>query len=469
LPKGLDGRDCFVAGDWNCVPEPAIDSTNPNLESPQGYLHQFQPWRQSKATGPSWFKLPPDLLEKTDNNRCDRWARTKLLLKPRLVELSYRLAKARTKKDPAALALRARLPPELIGPASVYVRLRQVRVQDLVDSLVSKEGERLEEPEDMLKECMSFFGDLYTSEPSSMPDRRELLSNLTAKVDPLDRINLDRPFDEDELQLGLRRAKNKSAPGPDGLSYAFYAATWDVSGPILTECLNALMEGAGPSSPEHITNLVLLHKDGDKDQLKNKRPISLINIDERPDQTGFIPGRQIGENIEAVQNIQAVLLKFGFGPKIRRVIMGSSTNTKARVVLNGWLSAPVSIGRGVRQGSPLAPSIFALCMEPLAAKLRNDLVGIRHTGLDNCQTKIRAFKASLFADDLAAGLAGRTDSMKLNEALALFKFLKEPNGMAGESKEILFGILESKSELEWIYVRPLTCGQVLCYQCLLLY
>ena len=577
LRKSLQGKDFFVAGDWNCVPAPAIDSDKPvNEKKPNkgnkgtvqlhnlirqarfvdayrtlypekvtftnvspgdaanrrldhiyvsagmaGNINKVYHWEKGRSThlpvvlswlvpgaipiGPSWFKVPPDLFEdsvrvvgiKSMITACwdraglvfqkpnERWNYAKELLKPRLSHLSSILAKQRTVVDPNALALRARLPADLVGPASIHIRLRQVRAQDLVESIQSKEGVRLDHPDDMLGECMSFFEDLYKSEPISKPDCTDLLENLETKVEEGDRLALEQPFVKEVLEIGLKSANSKSAPGPDGLSYLFYAATWEVTGPILAECMNALFLGTEPY-PEHVTNLVLLHKDGDKDQLRNKRPISLINVDERlmdkainfrvakllpklihPDQTGFIPGRWIGENIEAVQNLieegnkyqgvlasvdfekaydrvehaylEAVLIKFGFGPNISRAMMGSSTNTKARILLNGWLSGPVSIERGVRQGSPLAPSLFALCMEPLAAKLRKDLVGIRHTGLiPQSQTKIQPFKASLFADDLSNGLCGQKDLPKLEGALDMFE--KAGGGRRNQQKSFVYGI-----------------------------
>jgi hypothetical protein len=189
--------------------------------------------------------------------------------------------------------------------------------------------------------------------------------------------------------------------------------------------MNALGEEADPAV-SHRAHISLLHKKGDKDLLNNKRPISLINTDERildqalnmrlcfkllklthPTQTGFVPTRWIGDNIATVQQvldegsggmlafldfekaydrlshncIKAILMNAGIGPRYRRWTMRSITNASARIVMNGWLSEAFPIQRGLRQGSPLSPSLFALCIEPLAALLRRRLHGIRAKNL----------------------------------------------------------------------------------------
>jgi hypothetical protein len=80
-----------------------------------------------------------------------------------LNELSYRLARLRKEKSQKAAALRARLPEELTGPASVQIRLKQVRASDLIDSLALEDGRVLEDTDEMLGEAVAYFGNLYTS------------------------------------------------------------------------------------------------------------------------------------------------------------------------------------------------------------------------------------------------------------------------------------------------------------------
>ncbi|KAM0792706.1 hypothetical protein ACM66B_002485 [Microbotryomycetes sp. NB124-2] len=184
-----------------------------------------------------------------------------------------------------------------------------------------------------------------------------------------------------------------------------------------------------PSTESHIH---LLQKNApDPTLLANKRPLSLINTDERlfsqahnrrlapqlvnvihKTQTGFIPGRHIDENIASMQlamdkptgpepftqsladdalvaildfqkaydrlsheYLDAVLDTFGFGPRARQWYRCTYSGHTARVFMNGWLSRAFDLKSGVRQGDPLAPSLFALAIEPLAVLIRLRVTG----------------------------------------------------------------------------------------------
>ena len=183
-------------------------------------------------------------------------------------------------------------------------------------------------------------------------------------------------------------------------------------------------------------------EDSDLSTLANWRPITLLNLDYKiaskiiarrlekvlallinPDQTGFIKGRYIGQNIRLIndileqtklQNIPGILLQldfrkafdtiewefiqrtialFNFGESIQRWISIFYTNTESAVLNNGFCTNYFSLSRGVRQGCPLSPYLFVLAVELLACKIRQDkeIQGIKVLG--------KELKLSQFADD----------------------------------------------------------------------
>jgi len=151
--------------------------------------------------------------------------------------------------------------------------------------------------------------------------------------------------------------------------------------------------------------------------LKNWRPITLLNVDYKlatkciarrlekvfphlieRDQTGYIKGRYIGENIHAISDIieqhknkqgMILFLDFekafdsleweylfkvldirNFGPSFLNWIHTFYKNISSCVIDNGFSSEFFALQRGVRQGCPLSGLLFVLAVEPLAHQIR---------------------------------------------------------------------------------------------------
>lgn len=142
------------------------------------------------------------------------------------------------------------------------------------------------------------------------------------------------------------------------------------------------------------------------------------------DQVGFIPCRQAGDNTRRVidlvevanrNTMEAILLsldaekafdRLGWpflfatlnragieGPFLRAITHLYSAPT-AQVRTNFATSPTFLISNGTRQGCPLSPLLYALCIEPLAAHIRNN------SSIHGIPVHTRDFKISLFADDV---------------------------------------------------------------------
>ena len=314
--------------------------------------------------------------------------------------------------------------------------IRELKYPD--GTLVTKEDE-------ILKEIEIFYNDLYTASTSV---ENALFQSFIANLE-IPKLE-DSVSSELEGEITLRECKDilctfssGKSPGEDGFTWEFYNCFFDLLGQDLVDCFNASYRAGEMSLSQRRGVITLIPKeDSDLSTLANWRPITLLNLDYKiaskiiarrlekvlallinPDQTGFIKGRYIGQNIRLIndileqtklQNIPGILLQldfrkafdtiewefiqrtialFNFGESIQRWISIFYTNTESAVLNNGFCTNYFSLSRGVRQGCPLSPYLFVLAVELLACKIRQDkeIQGIKVLG--------KELKLSQFADD----------------------------------------------------------------------
>lgn len=223
--------------------------------------------------------------------------------------------------------------------------------------------------------------------------------------------------------------------------------------------------------------------------LKNWRPISLLNCTYKlastclanrlknvlphlinSDQTGFMAGRYIGENIRLIYDlfcytehenkpgllllvdfekafdsvswsfINNVLDYFNFGPDFKQWINILYKNTKSCVQINGHISQWFNLQRGCRQGDPISPYIFLLCAEILAVMIRNNRL------IKGIKVRNREFVISQYADDTSFILDGSGQS--LEQALIVLKFYAEISGLGvnvDKTSVIWFGSMKNSN------------------------
>jgi hypothetical protein len=319
---------------------------------------------------------------------------------------------------------------------------------------------RTSDPDVMREIVQKYYQQLYTTDRVTEDEIDKYLQTINSnrKVDSLENDALIAPITLDDLLEQVKRSPNQSSPGQDGLGYQFLNVLFHIPAlqPLILEVYNrALTSGVTPSPWKEI-RVRLLPKKGDLTNLKNWRPISLINCDVKiftrvlnlrlstivndiiePSQTVFIRGRFIGDNglllhlvIQQAQftkysglglllkqkkaydrvnpqYLVRVLKSFGFHDKFVRCIHHLFFGNSVQINVNGFFSQTIDQQRGLRQGDPLSPLLFNLALEPLLLAINQDNEIIGYTFFDS-DTEHRV-KTLAYADDICTILHNVND------------------------------------------------------------
>ena len=79
-----------------------------------------------------------------------------------------------------------------------------------------------------------------------------------------------------------------------------------------------------------------------------------------------------------------VLERFGFGPRLIRMIKSFYNQATSKVLINGVFSEDINLGRGVRQGDSPSSLLYVLTAEVLANSIRKDseIIGLTIGGVE---------------------------------------------------------------------------------------
>ena len=116
--------------------------------------------------------------------------------------------------------------------------------------------------------------------------------------------------------------------------------------------------------------------------------------------------------------LMKLLDRFGFGPSFRKWIFTLYRGAYMRILVNDFLTEPVYLLRGVRQGDALSPMLYLLCVEVLAVVIRasSQIEGFLLPGASGLQ-----FKVSQYADDTTVFVKDERSLSNLFRVIALYE------------------------------------------------
>ncbi|XP_031105595.1 uncharacterized protein LOC116010359 [Ipomoea triloba] len=281
-----------------------------------------------------------------------------------------------------------------------------------VEKLKTDEGIWLTDSDLLLKHIQEHFIALF-SEDQTRNSQISALGHYPTLTDQ-DWQLVNSPFRLEEIKQALFDMDPCKAPGPDGFTAGFYQKAWDIVGKdLINFALNFFETGTLPPGTND-TIITLIPKTANPETVKQLRPIGLCNVVYKlvsktmasrlqeiskklvgHHQTSFVPGRQIADNIVVFQEvlnsmrirkakvgwmimkidlekaydklawsfIEESLSEIGFNTSWRRNILECITTSRLAINWEGKLSEWFNPTRGIRQGDPLSPLLFVLCVE----------------------------------------------------------------------------------------------------------
>ena len=316
-----------------------------------------------------------------------------------------------------------------------------------ISQLKSTDQEYVTSDKEILAECETFYKELFSAQKNVIPTENDLFQPENDTVlDNNEAMSCEGHLTEQECLKALRSMDREKTPGTDGFPAEFYKIFWKDLSPLLISALNYSYDEGSLSITQRRGIIKLIpKKDAEPHLIKNWRPLTLLNCDYKiaakaianriksvipklinNDQTGFLKGRFIGENIRLIDNIMNYVSKknipglllfidfekafdslewsfiertlqyFGFGSSLINWFQTFYKNIESCVQNNGWASCFFQLQRGVRQGFPLSPYLFILSAEILAKAVRSNK-NIKGISVNNSEIKI-----SQYADDTTA-------------------------------------------------------------------
>ncbi|XP_075499183.1 uncharacterized protein LOC142537561 [Primulina tabacum] len=319
-------------------------------------------------------------------------------------------------------------------------------------------GVCLTSPELIQQSGASFFQHLLTGDPSALasPD----FSGFPSVISAVENEGIVATPSLEEVRATVFSIHPDSVAGPDGFSSAFFQHCWEIVHQDVFDAVLDFFRGSPLPQGFTATTITLIPKVAGAHAWSDFRPISLCNVTNKiiskllysrlrvvaerlisPNQSGFVPGRMISDNILLAQELThsltlptrggnvilkldmakaydrvqwpflfEVLRHFGFSERVVEMVSACISHCHFSVNINGSLSGFFGSTRGLRQGDPLSPMLFILGAEYLSRGL--DRLYLQHPELryrSGCDILISHLA---YADDVIIFANGGSRSLR---------------------------------------------------------
>ena len=313
---------------------------------------------------------------------------------------------------------------------SFYSKLTKEKEKSQISVIKNNKGKLETEPEKIIDVIYKFYKDLWQNE--NMIDE-QVQNNYLENIGVIEQDkNYEQNqytspfFDMEDLEEALQQQfKKGNSPGSDGFSYEFYKGNWETIKDDLLQTYNSSYISQNLPKSMNETIVKLIPKKGDLSDVKNWRPISMLNVDYKLlsrmiynktvkilnkrtslNQKAIFPGRQLVDvhlNTASViqyskehRNTNLAIAKFdlekAFDNVNHRFMFKMLAKLKlptplikwiqilykkptCKILVNGAFSQIINIRKGLRQGCPLSMLLFGIVLEALIQKIeKNEMI-----------------------------------------------------------------------------------------------
>lgn len=332
--------------------------------------------------------------------------------------------------------------------AFFHATINQRRQRNQILMLKSNRGDWIQDEDGINGLISKYFSNLF--DHSGIREFSDVLSVVERCITDEMNCALVREVSVEEIKHAAFELGSLKALGPDGYSGFFFQTFWEKVGESVCKAVKRFFSNGFMLKELNNTNIVLIPKVMFPESLGQFRPISLCNFSLKviskvmanrlknilikvitPNQSAFVPGRMIQDNVIVAHEafhflkmkkkgqdgfmvvkldfnkaydrvewdfVEALLVKMGFHQKWVQWVVQCISTVSFNVCINGEARVKIRPRRGIRQGDPLSPYLFVIVKDVLSRMLSKAcrdkaLVGIKMAR--NCPHLSHVF----FADD----------------------------------------------------------------------
>jgi hypothetical protein len=310
------------------------------------------------------------------------------------------------------------------------------RSRNKVVGLTDEAGVWQTNPNDVAGILVRYYEGIFRAEGFDSDALQEVLYSVKPCVTSAMNASLLATYSDAEIKQALFQMHPSKAPGPDGMSPFFYQKYWDIVHHDVCLAVKNFLTSGQLFQESNFTHLTLIPKVKEPKFAMELRPIALCNVVYKiaskvlanrlktilpqivsPLQSAFVPGRLISDNTLVATEVahfmhklrrksdgffslkldiskaydrlewsflEAILLRLGFAQAWIDVIMCSVKSVSYSILFNGNPTGYIVPSRGIRQGDPLSPYLFILCVEGLSSLITQSISQGSLKGLVMC-------------------------------------------------------------------------------------